>query len=99
MKQGTVGTYGSESLPNITGSFNLVLPVGPTEGVALGSNSYTGAFSATRTGTTRYVSTSVNTTTSYGKEPSIDASRSSSTYKDNAKVNPDNAEIMYVIKF
>ena len=99
LKQGTVGTYGAESLPNITGSFNLVLPIGPTEGVALGATAYTGAFSATRTGTTRYVSTSTSTTTSYGKEPSIDASRSSLTYQENAKVNPDNAEILYVIKF
>lgn len=29
----------------------------------------------------------------------LDASRSSSTYQNNAKVNPDNAEIMYMIKF
>ena len=29
----------------------------------------------------------------------IDASKSSSTYQNNAKVNPDNAEIMYCIKY
>lgn len=29
----------------------------------------------------------------------FDASRSSSTYKNNVKVNPDNAEILYCIKY
>ena len=81
LKQGTVGTYGSESLPNIKGitGYYASYPSGVF---------YTGA-----------AQTAGGVTGTFGTGVGFDASRSSSTYKNNAKVNPDNAEILYVIKF
>ncbi len=89
LKQRTSGTYGSESLPNITGSLG---------GDATTGNYTSGAFYKQ---TTPIVSPTYGGTVSssdYGRA-GFDASRSSSVYKNNAKVNPDNAEILYCIKY
>ena len=87
MKQGTVGTYGNESLPNITGQAQFY-------GQILQSAS--GAFTRTTLGTS---SDPVYSTYNTYKRLSLDASLSSSVYQNNAKVNPDNAEILYVIRY
>lgn len=90
MKQGTSGTYGSESLPNIKGSFFASSTVGFRD-----VNS--GAFVCDLT---TELSNYISPSTAYKGYPlKFDASRSSSAYQNNAKVNPDNAEIMYCIKF
>ena len=86
LKQGTVGTYGSESLPNITGLLNNILHNAGSAGGA-----FTQDTSIVGMATPGQARTSSNF--------SFDASRSSSTYQNNAKVNPDNAEILYVIKY
>ena len=87
MKQGTPGTYGNESLPNITAVIN--------------SESNTGI--AYQASGAMYLKNSATvcggTAPGYYSTVQFDASRSSSTYKSSAKVNPDNAEVMYVIKF
>ena len=89
MKQGIVGTYGSESLPNIVSD--------PIAGFRLepSATSSTSALSLTAQSGGQTASGAVIKTGSL----SFNASRSSSTYQNNAKVNPDNAEILYVIKF
>lgn len=87
LKQGTVGTYGSESLPNITGK---------TGNVVSNSNQAEGCFTET------IYSTGVIYDTNpfaYLRTVNFDASLSSSAYQNNAKVNPVNAEILYVIKY
>ena len=89
LKQGTVGTYGSESLPNITGTFG---------GSAATGNDVSGAFYKQTIPITSPTYGGVVSPPDYGKA-GFDASHSSSTYQNNAKVNPDNAEILYVIKF
>ena len=86
MKQGTSGTYGNESLPNITGLLNNILHNAGSAG---------GAF----TQDTIIVGMTTAGQARSSSNFSFNASRSSSTYQNNAKVNPDNAEIMYVIKF
>lgn len=88
LKQGTPGTYGSESLPNITGNFGYVKApytyfAEGAFGITSHSNESDGTVASTW-GPTIY---------------NFDASRSSSTYKNDAKVNPDNAEILYIIKY
>ena len=98
MKQGTPGTYGAESLPNITGY--VVGTINQTE-LGWGESGYSsGALYGYNKGSdnTTYPSSS-GTHTGRNQGIQIDASRSSSTYQNNAKVNPDNAEILYVIKF
>ena len=89
LKQGIVGTYGSESLPNIVSD--------PIAGFRLepSATSSTSALSLTAQSGGQTASGAVIKTGSL----SFNASRSSSTYQNNAKVNPDNAEILYVIKF
>ncbi|MBR4397122.1 MAG: hypothetical protein IKS93_04640 [Methanobrevibacter sp.] len=85
LKQGTSGTYGNESLPNITGEFasgNTGFNI--ANGVFYGTNNYGSIVSVVGT---------------YPDDVYFDASRSSSVYQNNAKVNPDNAEIMYCIKY
>ena len=89
LQGGNAGTYNAESLPNITGRFNLIQMIG--------SESAAGSFQVTKTNT------------DYGSRSSgsghrdenftFDASRSSSTYQNNARVQPDNAEVMYIIKY
>lgn len=101
MKQGTVGTYGNESLPNITGAVYSTLHQ-RVMGWGAASGWYSGSLYGVRktnpTSTGVYVSSSSSEST--GNDGiAVDASRSSSTYQNNAKVNPDNAEILYVIKF
>lgn len=89
MKQGTVGTYGSESLPNIKGSFSCdTYPIPLTANGAFTRNTLDGTYK-----------TSGTTSTAAQGLVKFDASCSSSTYQNNAKVNPDNAEILYVIRY
>lgn len=91
MKYGTPGTYGSESLPNITGATR-----GKINQSGLNWSS-SGALYGSFAGPGYYP----NNTSSGAANDTInfDASLSSSVYQNNAKVNPDNAEILYVIKF
>lgn len=86
LKQGTSGTYGNESLPNITGLLNNILHNAGSAG---------GAFTQDTTIVGMTTAGQARSSSNF----SFNASRSSSTYQNNAKVNPDNAEIMYVIKF
>ena len=97
MKQGTVGTYGAESLPNITGQI----------GHSGGGNVAIYANAESKTDKSLYVVKISNYgMNNYGENTDtrqysilLDASRSSSTYQNNVKVNPDNAEILYCIKY
>ena len=93
MKQGTSGTYGSESLPNITGHTNNWI-INSAD-----SNGFDSLYTLTRdTVGSNTVGLYANANT--GRiELYLDASRSSSVYQNNAKVNPDNAEILYCIKY
>ena len=91
LKQGTVGTYGSESLPNITGT-----TIATINQAGLGWTS-SGALYGSRTGRGHVPPSSSDYI--FNDTINFDASLSSSVYQNNAKVNPDNAEIMYVIKF
>ena len=90
LKQGTSGTYGSESLPNITGGSNIVgYPDQGTGAIRNGSNPLPETTNA-------WIGADANNASvTY---ISFNASWSSTTYQDNAKVNPDNAEILYCIK-
>lgn len=89
LKQGTSGTYGNESLPNITGMIgNIDTAYGGTQTGCITNEGVSSGYGITGT-TDRELSV----------RSSIDASRSSSTYQNNAKVNPDNAEILYCIKY
>ena len=89
MKQGTVGTYGSESLPNITTTAIKGFRIEPS------ATSTNEALSLTVSSGGQTANGAIIKTGSL----SFDASISSSTYQNNAKVNPDNAEILYVIKY
>ena len=82
LKAGQAGEmFGAESLPNISGQFNG----GSNE---LGISSATGAFAGQNTnGLTGTGGSSLNRNPYTGA--TFDASRSSSTYQDGAKVNPD----------
>ena len=93
MKQGTVGTYGSESLPNITASI-----YGGNVNICNVQWVGSGAFQPTDYRAAAPVGSYGSNITGYNSAK-IDASLSSSIYKNNAKVNPYNAEILYVIKF
>ena len=76
--------FGAESLPNIRGS-----------GLRGGQdNSGGGAFVRDRTGQSN------GGTSAYGADYSFDASKSSSVYKDGAKVNPDHVKYRaYIVLF
>ena len=98
LKQGTSGTYGSESLPNSYTEIAIrkyEFGVGPVASVTgagtFENNGYPAASNvySTSNGTSNYPLQKIT----------IDASLASSTYQNNAKVNPDNAEIMYCIKY
>lgn len=74
--------FGAESLPNIKGNLGSIVTQRATNPI----NDYQGAFKANNTD--NYSSSS--TSTSFrATGVTFDASRSSSTYKDNVKVNPD----------
>ena len=87
LKGGTAGVYNSESLPNITGSWH-------GEIFAYESS---GAFKRDYGGTNKKAVQSTQTTNNDGFN--FNASRSSSTYQDGAKVQPDNVEVSYCIKY
>ena len=87
LKQGTSGTYGNESLPNITGVGGIVDNTGVSLNGAFESAGLSNNFGLTGI-TGRTCTTQI-----------FNASRSSSAYQNNAKVNPDNAEILYYIKY
>lgn len=89
MKQGTSGTYGNESLPNISGNVNIPVYEPWVESV-------TGAFGKT---SVSHVIDDGNDNQHPSLMLSFDASRSSSAYQNDAKVNPDNAEILYCVKY
>lgn len=101
LKQGTSGTYGNESLPNIKGSGNPAVVynnAGGADGIYLAGLS--GAFSAQSTvSTIKYYNSpgTANKTAAIGFN--FNASNSSSVYQNDAKVNPDNAEVLYCIKY
>ena len=102
MKQGTSGTYGNESLPNITGSvtsWNDSDSQRTDFGIIGGKT--TGAFTRRAGYRNGAVAPTIITADNSASCTMIgfDASNSSSTYQDNAKVNPDNAEILYCIKY
>ena len=87
LQGGTPGVVNGESLPNITGIFDL----------ANYGNYISGAFSQTKAG---------DTWQSGSQAPLIGearlefkASRSSAVYQDGARVQPDNVEISYIIKY
>ena len=87
LKGGTAGTYNSESLPNIKGNTTL----------RSNDRSATGAFYVDAATGRDYAGTGSNAEKLFGY--AFDASRSSSTYQDGAKVQPDNIEVSYCIKF
>ena len=91
LKQGTSGTYGNESLPDITGHVGII---GDSTQAAI-NFPCSGAFTSTNTSGIGYS----NNSAWYMQKVSFKASNSSSIYKNNAKVNPDNAEILYCIKY
>lgn len=81
-----VGVYGDESLPNITG----ILGFG-------GNVARTGAFGVEPTNV--YGSYGGGDTSGANYFTNFNAYRSSSTYQDGAKVNPDNLQVQYIIKY
>ena len=94
MKLGTPGNYGSESLPNIVGHFYATNRYVPNDAInASGTFTYNG-ISADEYGTLFYNDTQVKLSTIW-----FNANLANSVYQNNAKVNPDNAEILYVIKY
>ena len=94
LKLGTPGNYGSESLPNIVGHFYATNRYVPNDAInASGTFTYNG-ISADEYGTLFYNDTQVKLSTIW-----FNANLANSVYQNNAKVNPDNAEILYVIKY
>ena len=83
----TVGTYVAESLPNITGSWH-------SEIYAYESS---GAITRDYGGTNKKAVQSVQSSNPDGF--TFDASLSSSTYQDGAKVRPDSLTCCYIIKY
>ena len=76
-----IGKTYKESLPNITGNLNCFQNAGAD-----------GAFALEKTNASGYV---YNLSTSEQYKVNINASRSSSTYQDNAKVQPDHTKYPY----
>lgn len=95
MKQGTSGTYGSESLPNITGTVTQGVGNSVAWNAALSDNG--GALYGIHA--TTMCANAAGVSGAFSKGFGFNASRSSSIYQNNAKVNPDNAEILYCIKY
>ena len=90
--KGNNGGYGAESLPNIKGNLGSIVTQRSKDPI----NDYNGAFRAS--GTDNYSSSS--TSKSFrATGVTFNASRSSSTYKDNAKVNPDHIYVNFLIKY
>lgn len=88
MKQGTSGTYGDESLPNFIqyiGRTEYVTTTPPNATITYPKSQTTFAEETYSADSIGYIS--------------VNPSLVNSVYKSNAKVNPDNAEILYVIKF
>lgn len=90
LKGGTPGQYNEESLPNASGHFLLIA------GASIQESSLTGVFSmpvknatADQTGGSRVSTGPVE----------FNLSGSSSVYQDNARVQPNNAEVMFIIKY
>lgn len=97
LKQGIVGTYGSESLPNIKGSLGFSGAVASFHYTA-NNHVMDGVFQPVGLG--RYnLKASYSTGDSDGCNTVFSASNSSSVYQEKMKVNPDNAEILYMIKY
>ena len=97
LKQGTSGTYGSESLPNIKGSLTKSSGADALMQMTGAQTSALGALYVSSYQTKSYFALGGSSSMTMGV--SFDASKSSSVYKNSSKVNPDNAEILYCIKY
>lgn len=86
---GTVGTYVSESLPNITGNISGIRNLYNT------GTTVSGAFSKT----SHQNDITGNNLAQTAYDLSFNASRSSSAYQDKAKVRPDSFYVAYYIKY
>lgn len=93
IKSGQVADeFGAESLPNITGSGTASYWMEPAANHMSGAFMSSGAYDGATAGQT-------GSSTGY-KGFTFDASRSSSTYQDNAKVNPDHVKYRaYVVLY
>ena len=86
--------YGAESLPNITGNI-IARATNDKYTIVNGSGAFRTNTSGGNVGTVPYSAETVSTDSGVN----FDASRSSSTYQDNAKVNPDHIYVNFVIKY
>lgn len=82
-----IGKTYAESLPNIKGGFKVAGPNG-------GIDQQTGAFYKGDTSNTQYSQATIATASGVSRGY-FDASRSSSTYKDGSKVNPEHTKYPY----
>lgn len=101
LKQGTSGTYGSESLPNIKGGIGCgnFSKKSHTSSCTINDINTSGVFIGTATSNNSHITDATGASWFLNGNVGLNASLYSSTYQDNAKVNPDNAEIMYCIKY
>ncbi len=83
----TPSTFGAESLPNITGQW--ARSSSTNENTTANSGTFNGAFYQAGTTGTRYQTGNSSSKYEGTSQLGFDASRSSSTYQDGAKVNPD----------
>lgn len=92
--RGNVGGYIPESLPNITGAFKLA-------GQNVGNSTFDGFSGAfyNSTSYSGYYQTPTGTSGIGGALPAFDASLSTSTYQDNAPVQPNALLIQCCIKY
>lgn len=89
LKGGTAGAYGDQTLPNITGSLNAMIRWND-------NNAQRGALSATNDGSSfpSAVAQRVHDATI-----KFNASGSNGIYGRSSDVNPNNAQIMYCIRY
>ena len=93
--RGDVGTYLSESLPNITGSTYIKEAHGNCQGLT----NYTGCFSAEDSGALEFANGGGDAAGNLPRKLIINASRSSSTYQNNAPVQQEATVICFCIKY
>ena len=89
------GAYINESLPNITGSTYIREAHGSFQGL----QNNTGCIDVADSGVIEYANGGADTTGNLPRKLKIDASRSSSIYKNNAKVHPDSLSVIYCIRY
>lgn len=85
LQGGNPGTINAESLPNITGDIAINGNVDPSGAIYANTLKYNGYRLSPQSPDVPY----------FG----FDASRSSSVYKNNARVQPDNMEVSFIIKY